>query len=159
MNWYKKAQSEKICYIMRGISGSGKSSLANELGTGGVILATDDFFMESGKYEFDMSAIGYAHDWNIDRAAQAMKKGISPVVIDNTNVEAWQAKPYVLLAQKYGYKIEIVEPNTPWKFNAEELAKRNTHNVPRAAIDKMLEKWQPNISVEDVLKSKKPEVI
>ena len=51
-------------------------------------------------------------------------------------------------------KIEIVEPNTPWKFNAKELAKRNSHDVPQEVIEKMIEKWDPNISVEDILKAK-----
>ena len=46
MNWYKKAQQkEKVLYVMRGISGSGKSSLAKELGKNGVVLSTDDFLL------------------------------------------------------------------------------------------------------------------
>ena len=142
---------------MRGISGSGKSSLAQELVKGGVVLSTDDFFMESGKYEFDPDGIGYAHDWNIERSEAAMRKGISPIVIDNTTVEAWEAKPYVNQALKYGYKVEFREPDTPWKFDAEELAKRNTHGVPREIIDIMLSKWQKDINVEDVMKSEKPQ--
>jgi len=156
MNWYKIAQQQKILYIMRGLSGSGKSSLAQELGRDGIVLSTDDFFMAGGKYEYDPEGIGYAHDWNQDRALKAMQKGISPIVIDNTNVEAWEAKPYVYMAIQYGYKVEIREPNTPWKFNAEELAKRNTHGVPKDVIDKMITKWQPDITVGDILNAEKP---
>ena len=160
MNWYKTSQAkEKVLIIIRGISGSGKSTLAQQLGKDGVVLSTDDFFMESGKYEFDPDGIGYAHDWNIDRSEQAMKKGISPIVIDNTTVEAWEAKPYVNQALKYGYKVKFREPNTTWKFDAEELAKRNTHGVPKDIIEKMINKWQPNITVDDVLKSEKPKTI
>jgi len=156
MNWYKKAKNTKVLYIMRGISGSGKSTLAQELGEGGIVLSSDDFFMIDDKYEFDPDAKGYAHWWNQGRAEEAMKQGISPIVIDNTHTMAWEAKPYVLLAQKYGYQIEIREPNTPWKFDAEELAKRNIHNVPKEAIEKMITKWEPNITVEDILKSERP---
>jgi predicted kinase len=157
MNWYKKAQAqEKIMFLTRGLPGSGKSTISKELGKGGVILGSDDFFMVNGKYEFDKEALSYAHWWNQARVEKAMKQGISPIVVDNTNTQAWEAKPYVILAQKYGYKVQIEEFNTPWKFDAEELTKRNTHGVPREIIDKMLQNWQPDITVEDILKSEKP---
>ena len=99
--------------------------------------------------------ISYAHQWNQIRAEDAMKKGVSPIVIDNTNVEAWEAKPYVEKGLQYGYDIKIAEPDTPWKFNAEELAKRNKHGVPKEVIEEMIEKWEPDITVEDILKSEK----
>lgn len=152
MNWYKKSQT-KILYIMRGLSGSGKSTLAKELRQGGIILSTDDFFMVGGKYQFDRDYMADAHYWNQVRAEEAMKDDITPIVIDNTNVQAWEAKPYVEKALRYGYKIEIAEPNTPWKFNAEELAKRNTHKVPLEVIHDMLAKWETDITVEDIMES------
>ena len=34
-------------------------------------------------------------------ARDAMKKGRSPVVIDNTNTNAWEMKPYVLLVSDH----------------------------------------------------------
>jgi len=155
MNWYKKAQS-KILYIIRGISGSGKSTMAQELGKNGKVFSTDDFFMVNGKYEYDPEGLTYAHWWNMGRTEEAMKQSISPIVIDNTNTQAWEAKPYVQMALKYGYQIEIKEPNTPWKFDAEELAKKNKHNIPKEAIEKMIKKWEPNITIENILKSEKP---
>jgi len=42
------------------------------------------------------------------------------VIIDNTNLESWEMKPYMLMALDYGYEIEIMEPNTPWKFNGKK---------------------------------------
>jgi len=156
MNWYKKAQNKKTLYIMRGIAGSGKSTLANELGQNGIVLGSDDFFMVNGKYEFDPDALDYAHWWNQGRVKEAMKKGISPIVADNTNTQAWEMKPYVLLAQKYNYDVQIREPNTPWKFDVEELAKRNTHGVPKDIIEKMIQKWEPDVTLDDIMKSEKP---
>ena len=147
---------EKILIIMRGISGSGKSTLAKELGQNGIIFSTDDFFMKNGKYMFDPKKIGEAHQWNLNRAIQAMQQEISPIVIDNTNTQAWEAKKYVEEGKKRGYKIEVREPNTPWKFDAEELAKRNTHGVPKASIEKMLNRWEPDLTEEKILQSKSP---
>ena len=146
----------KIVYILRGISGSGKSSLSQKLGAGGAIFSTDDYFMQSGSYNFDASKFGEAHQWNQQRAIKAMSEGISPIVIDNTHTEAWEAKPYVAAALQYGYQVEFAEPDTPWKFNAEELARRNKHGVPLERIQQMLKQWQPNITVDDVMNSELP---
>lgn len=156
MNWYKKSQNQKVLILMRGISGSGKSTLAKELGKNGIVLSTDDFFTVNGKYEYDPEGIEYAHWWNQNRVEKAMQKEISPIVVDNTNVEAWEMQPYVNKSLTYNYKIEIREPNTPWKFDSEELAKRNTHKVPKEFIEKMITKWKPNITIEDIIKSEKP---
>lgn len=158
MSWYKKANNpdEKVMYIMRGLPGSGKSSLAETLGEGGIVLSTDDFFMVEGEYKYDPDMIGYAHTWNQGRADQAIKAGTSPIVIDNTNVAGWQAKTYVEKATASGYRVEVREPNTSWKFNAEELAEKNTHGVPLDVIQKMVQQWEPNLNAEDILNSEQP---
>jgi predicted kinase len=156
MNWYKTAQ-EKTLYIMRGLPGSGKSTLANQLGEGGTVLGSDDFFMVDGEYVFDPDALGYAHFWNQGRVEEAMKQGASPIVADNTNVQKWEMKPYVELAIKYGYEMEFAEPQTPWKFDLKELSKRNTHGVPEDVIQSKLDKWDDDISIENILESEKPE--
>jgi len=138
------------------LPGSGKSTLSKQLGQGGIILGTDDFFMINGKYQFNHEMLTDAHLWNQGRTERAMQKGITPIVVDNTNVEAWEMKPYVIMAQKHGYNIEIKEPNTPWKFDAEELAKRNKHDVPKEVIEKQLSKYQKDLSIDDVLNSERP---
>jgi len=147
---------DKILYLVRGIPGSGKSYLAKQIGLGGAIFSTDDFFMVNGEYKFNPSQIGRAHQWNQERAKNAMQSGITPIVIDNTNVQAWQMKFYVEEARKNGYKIEIKEPETSWKFDAEELAKRNQHGVPKSTIERMIGQWEKDISVDDIINSKNP---
>lgn len=154
-NWYRLSAG-KMLYIMRGLSGSGKSSLAQEKGRGGKVFSTDDFFMIDGEYRFDPTMLSYAHLWNQAHAIDAMKKGVSPIVIDNVNSQAWEAKEYVEAGLKYGYQIEFVEPNTPWKFDAEELAKRNKHGVPKEVIEKKLQEWEPDLTIEGVLQSQRP---
>lgn len=147
--------SDKKLYIMRGISGSGKSTLARSLAGRGQIFSTDDFFMKNGRYQFDRNKLGLYHSLNQKRAIDAMTRGVSPIVIDNTHTEAWEAKIYVMAGLKHGYDIEVVEPNTSWKFDAEELAKKNSHGVPLDAIKRMLDRWQPDITVDDIVNSKR----
>ncbi len=151
----KIASQQKIMYIMRGISGSGKSTKAKQLVGNGQTFSTDDFFMVKGEYQYDPDMVSDAHSWNKWRVEEAIGKGISPIVVDNTNVEAWEAQPYVRPALKAGYNIRIIEPDTPWAFNAEELAKRNSHGVPKDVIEGMIEKWDKDMTVDSILSAKK----
>jgi len=171
MNWYKTS-SEKKLIIMRSPSGAGKSTLAQELGSGGVVLSTDDFFTTpEGEYQFNLRNLGKAHKWNQDRAAKAMEEGISPVVIDNTNVKAFEIRSYLLAGKKYGYEMEMAEPNwspelrTPegkWDINfINELQKRRnvdnkTKVIPQEVVQRMVDQYEYNITEEDILNSKAP---
>jgi NEDD4-binding protein 2 len=151
-----KYSNRKILYIMRGLPGSGKSTLAQQLGQGGVVFSTDDFFMEDGKYNFNPKMLGKNHASNYARTVEAMKRGISPIVVDNTNTQSFEMKNYVLAGQQYGYTIEFREPQTEWAWNAPELAKRNTHGVPEDKIQQMIDRYDPNTDMDYIINSKAP---
>ncbi|KAK3100471.1 hypothetical protein FSP39_020574 [Pinctada imbricata] len=151
----EKINSGKKCLIiLRGLPGSGKSTLARDLEAGGCTLTTDDFFMKDGQYNYDVTKLSQGHEWNKKRASMAMEEGFTPVIIDNTNTQAWEMKPYVVLALSYGYDVEILEPNTEWKFSVKDLEKRNSHKVPRETLKKMKERYQHNVTVESILGNK-----
>lgn len=155
---------DKILIILRGISGSGKSTLAKYLvetaggSMQGAVYSTDDYFVNAstGMYTFDPSLLGQAHRWNQERSEQSMKAGLSPIVIDNTHTQKWEAKPYVSAARRYGYGVEIMEPETWWRRNPQELARRNTHGVSLEVIQRMLDRWEHDYTVENILVSEKP---
>nr|CAD7419229.1 unnamed protein product [Timema poppensis] len=140
----------KIMVLMRGLPGSGKSHLAKLLvkrTVGGdyrnFVFSTDDYFYQSsGKYIFDPSKLPDAHDWNHGRVEFKLRGGVTPVVVDNTNLQAWEMHPYAKLAIKYGYVLEVLEPYTPWRFREKELAERNIHGVPQQKIRAMLERYE-----------------
>ncbi|XP_075598170.1 NEDD4-binding protein 2-like 1 isoform X1 [Balearica regulorum gibbericeps] len=145
--------------LLRGLPGAGKSTLARQLKRdypGAVVLSTDDFFIENGVYMFEPDFLEDAHKWNQKRARKAMKNGKSPVIIDNTNIHAWEMKPYVMMARENRYEVIFQEPDTPWKFNVQELARRNTHRVPREKIQRMKEQYEHNVTFHSVLHSEKP---
>jgi predicted kinase len=155
----KRHKIEKVMYICRGLPGSGKSTLAKSLaGETGAIYSTDDFFMEGGEYKFDVEKIAENHMKNQKRTEEACEAGISPIVVDNTNLQKWEARPYVNIAKKCGYKVEFVESTTSWSKNVEELAKRNIHKVPSEIIERMLSRYEPHeeFTEESVLTSKAP---
>ena len=91
--------NQKVVVIMRGVPGSGKSFLAKQLEGDGVVLSTDDYFINChGQYMFDRGRLPEAHEWNQKRADQHLKTGTNPVIIDNTNLEVWELQPYVVMA-------------------------------------------------------------
>ncbi|XP_060801535.1 uncharacterized protein LOC106135138 isoform X2 [Amyelois transitella] len=146
----------RMLILMRGAPGSGKSYLSRQIvkvtvGDNPVnfkthILSTDDFFSLRGSYDFNKYYLRDAHAWNQQRAKTAMEKGLSPVIIDNTNIEVWEMEPYVQAGVANGYKIQVVEPKTPWARKPNQLFKKNTHGVSLSSITRMLENYAENVT-------------
>ena len=161
-----QAQSlqNKTLVIMRGLPGSGKSHLAKQLSEGGSLISTDnapDLYEEiDGVQVFHPEKLHQAHRYALQQAITEMKKGTSPIVIDNTNVKAWEIKPYVEMGLKHGYSIKYQEPQSPWwtenfkenmtneeKDNlAKILSEKNEHGVLYEGIRKRLNAWDYDIN-------------
>ncbi|XP_053274383.1 NEDD4-binding protein 2 [Pleuronectes platessa] len=151
----------KVLVMLRGAPGSGKSTLANALlehNPGGAIFRTDDYFTRpGGEYHFDPTALGEAHEWNHKRAKEAFERGTNPIIIDNTNMQGWEMRPYVIQALKHGYKVLFREPDTWWKNKPRELERRTTHNVSVETIRRMLNGYERFVSVRSIMGSHIPE--
>lgn len=152
-------EGTKVLVIMRGLPGSGKSFLSKRIleTTVGMqhyrecVFSADDFFIRNNIYVYDASKISDAHAFCQNRAMNAMRNGVAPVIIDNTNTQIWEMKPYACVAMQYGYVMEILEPTTPWAFNDRELARKNTHSVPRVKLKEMLERYERNITPQKLM--------
>lgn len=157
---------EQNLIIMRGPSGSGKSTIAKQLVGEGVIHSTDDCIAEAGDYnEFfrvlkesnNSAPLSKMHSLNLSRAKKSMLSGISPVIIDNTNLRANESKAYVVGALNMGFdenNITIVEVNE--ELSPEILAERNTHGVPLDKVTKMVQRYKSigKLTVKKILESK-----
>ncbi|XP_068123152.1 YLP motif-containing protein 1-like [Hyperolius riggenbachi] len=145
--------------LLRGVPGSGKSTLARTLidqFPDGIILSTDDYFSQENGWSYDASLLGDAHNWNRDRAQRAMDEERSPIIIDNTNTQGWEMKPYVEMALDSCYEVEFLEPDTWWKLDPRELEKRNTHKVSEKKISQMLKRYEYGMTVGTVMNSVEP---
>lgn len=138
--------------IMRGISGSGKSTFAKELSYKFKsawlythTVSADDYFSKSGKYEFDPSKLGSAHNECLsDYLDELLKlklgnnrnkegKDSFPhqlIIVDNTNLCAAEIAPYYALAQMVLEQVHHKVVICNIMPNVNECADRSIHNVP-----------------------------
>ena len=70
-----------------------------------------------------------AHEFSQKAAETAAAEGRPMIVIDNTNIKAWEYKKYLSIAKQYNYSIVFMLPQTPWAWDPEELAKRTQHGL------------------------------
>lgn len=139
---------------MRGLPGSGKSYKAKQLlhlhqnqGKTVLILSTDDYFINRNTqvYEFNSNLLGIAHQWNLQRAKTAIENKVEVIIIDNTNTQSWEAKPYATIALQHGtYSIDVQEPDSEW-WKERDLRKMlllNTHQVSLETLERMMERWE-----------------
>ena len=95
--------SNKILYIIRGVSGSGKTEFAESLGC--EMVAADDFFMEGEQYVFDASLLSDAHEACQMAVAVYMGQGVPKIAVHNTFTTEKEIRPYQGLAARYGYQV------------------------------------------------------
>uniref|UniRef100_A0A4X2LWH1 NEDD4 binding protein 2 like 2 n=1 Tax=Vombatus ursinus TaxID=29139 RepID=A0A4X2LWH1_VOMUR len=156
---FQEEKLKRLLILLRGLPGSGKTTLSRVLlgqNRGGIVFSTDDYFRHRNGYTYNVRQLGDAHDWNQSRAKKAIDQGRSPVIIDNTNTQAWEMKPYVEMAIGKGYRVEFHEPETWWKFDPDELEKRNKHGVSREKIAQMLDHYEYKMSISIVMNSVEP---
>ena len=130
----------KNLYLLRGIPGAGKSTLAKQLGDSH--FETDTFFMVEGEYKFDPTKLRKAHEWCQSQIELAMinnhvTAGLdnSDIVVSNTFTQAWEMDAYNELANQYGYRVfSIIVENRHGGVNQ--------HNVPEDKLQMMKERFE-----------------
>jgi hypothetical protein len=189
-----KLNVPKVLIIMRGIPGSGKSYTANQMlikhggNAEGHIFATDNQYipetrwrrgrgetvspeeeLEEYRKNYKLITSMAAHTRNRNEFKTAVDQGVTPLILDNTNVKKEQAKSYAEYADKAGYEIKIQEPTSDWwkghrdllkdkELNADKLEKfanllhsKQSHGVPIDVIKDMIGDWHHNLKVSDIL--------
>ncbi|KAI5707200.1 hypothetical protein M8J75_015568 [Diaphorina citri] len=139
----------KVMVLMRGLPGCGKSTKVKELiaateklnGARPVAFSADHYFETPSGYQYNVKKLGEAHNWAYKATEAALLAFQSPVFIDNTNTEEFEILNYYNLAYHNWYKFYVLEPETEWAFDVDQLARKTLHNVPREKLARMLNKY------------------
>lgn len=121
----------KALVLLRGVPGSGKSTMAETLSEGKYpVLAADDYFMVDGEYKWDRTKLGRAHKDCQERCRRAMEAGERLIFVNNTFIKVRDMKEYIDMAQEHGYMVfsVIVENRHGGK---------DVHGVPEETLEKM----------------------
>lgn len=124
--------------ILRGLPGSGKSSLAQVLSEEGKypVFSIDDYFTDSeGNYQFIYNENYKAYALCEMNCMQAMEAGVKKIFIDNVFSLDWELEPYVQLASAYKYRLFVL---TVEKRHEGE----NIHGIEAEQIERMAEKYK-----------------
>ena len=134
------AKNNKNLILVRGISGSGKSTFAEEfLYPISLLISTDDFFMNNGIYKFDRDLLHENHAKCIQSVESEMQdphQDICPnIVVHNTFTQSWEMKPYKELADNYGYNFYTIIVENRHGSNS-------IHDVPDHIISKQRDRFE-----------------
>ena len=115
--------------LIRGLPGSGKSTMARFKYPNHIHLESDDYFINSdGDYCFDGSLIKEAHAWCFNTAKILTRQGHN-IVVSNTFTQKWEIQKYLELRVT---KRVVVATGSYGSI----------HNVPEDVIKKMAERWE-----------------
>ena len=123
----------KKLFIIRGLPGSGKTSLAQSLTR--EHYEADMFFERDNGYEFDPSRLREAHQWCRDLVMMAMTRKEETIAVSNTFTQEWEMNPYFELAQEHGYMVfSIIVEN--------RHGGTNIHGCPEEKVEQMRNRFE-----------------
>lgn len=129
-------KNTKDLVIIRGISGSGKSTVAELFVPKNEICSADDYFVNAkGIYKFDGSKLKEAHQYCQTKCRLKMANETPIVVVANTFTREWEMEEYYNLAKTFGYRVHsIIVEN--------RHGNENVHGVTNETIQKQKDRFE-----------------
>ena len=136
--FWAKAQQRQTLYIIRGISGSGKSSLAKQITRWNV--AADDFpgLYNGGSYNIQLQK--FSHEWCEAQVERWMQQKKRQIAVHNTFVKPKYCQQYLELAAQYGYAVQVICTEAVILPSGEYPG--NIHNVTADVLERQQQNWQ-----------------
>jgi len=139
----------KLFIVMRGVPGSGKTSfvlnfVSSQFKDNYAICSADDcpiYYDENNNYNWTQEKCSVAHSYCHKQFNDAIHRGVSFIILDNTNMQVKDFQPYVSKAKDAGYEIAYIE-FPPDEAKLKDCAKRNSHNVSLEIIERMAKRWE-----------------
>jgi hypothetical protein len=130
---FKEKESLKTMYIIRGLPGSGKTTLAKQLLSlpNSKMFEADTFFInEDGKYLFNKEFLHQAHKGCQKDVLNALSNNVMNIIISNTSTTEKEVQPYLEMAKVFGYKVHsIVLENRHLNSSVHNVPEENLYNM------------------------------
>ncbi len=147
----QKCKGNRLVIILRGLPGSGKSTLVKESKeirqsqneASIVICGADEYFENSQSgYSYSGSELAAAHAYCRNKFLNAIEDGVECIVIDNTNSQTWEYHVYKRIGRLCGYDARVLEIGCINESILASFVDRTKHRVDKAAIVKMWQRWE-----------------
>ena len=137
----------KQVIILRGLSGSGKSTVAETIRQSVkhtcLVLSADDYLTVNGVYSWSVEKMRDAHDYCFRTFATTVMAGeINMIVVDNVNREIRDYSKYMIMAELCGYEVVLLEIACVDGQTMEFFHARSKHNIPISTAQNMWAKWE-----------------
>jgi ATP-dependent phosphoenolpyruvate carboxykinase len=130
-NWFGSKQP-KTLYLIRGLAGTGKTTLAEAITPYNVAAdMLPGLYNKDGSY--NKEKMGESHQWCKDTVERWMLQNKNKIAVHNTFVLNAYIEPYERLAIKYNYRFQVIKC---------EKEHGSVHGVPEEMMKKWRETWE-----------------
>eukprot|EP01035_Chromulina_nebulosa_P021651 gene21651-28017_t len=155
-------QNKNILVLIRGLPGSGKStiargisrefygnSIANFTELDNCISEADSYFSSGSEengtlvYKFNADQLSKAHQLSFEKVCRNIRNVLPIVIASNTFTQYWELYNYIKAAYDNKYSIFVIDTSST-SVSDLELERRNVHGVDKSKISAMRKRFQPS---------------
>ena len=145
----KSGGSVKGLIVLRGLPGSGKTTLAKKLAqrSKNARICTEDRYHWSGKedgvgeYKFQPQLVFLAREWCTKEIRECIQSNVNLIILDNHNARISMYEDHIQYAVEHGYRFRIIEFVATASL-IDKYRARSYKKFPREVYVKLLKLWE-----------------